>query len=261
VTSSARPVTLALAVMVAGCAMTRPAPSPPPAAHAPGPVRLYALDDKAVALGHAAATQGGDGAVVSAGQPVGGFERPPAVLSTRHQGRMDSANALYDTRDYAGALAAIEPAYLDERDNPFVIETYARVLYRMGERAQSFVVYRQLVDLLDARWRASAVDSVTVDLWFVDAYWKAGTLHMDRREWERAAFEISRALVGGLAWEPLAEDQALSYLTRAFFELGRHEEARYYAERALGRNPRNTYARQYLDRLARQPKERSRWHD
>jgi tetratricopeptide (TPR) repeat protein len=155
---------------------------------------------------------------------------------------------------YAGALAAIEPAYLDERDNPFVIETYARVLYRKGERAQSYVVYRQLVDLLDARW--GAPEAVTVDLWFVDAYWKVGTLHMDRREWSRATFEISRALVGGLAWEPLAEEQALSYLTKAYFELGRPEEARYYAERALGRNPRNTYARQYLDRLAREPKER-----
>ena len=136
-----------------------------------------------------------------------------------------------------------------------LIEAFARVLYRKNERAQAFVIYRQLVDLLDTQW-ASTHDSVIVDLWFVDAYWKVGTLHIDRREWARAAFEISRALVGGLAWEPLAEEQALSYLTRAFFELGRHEEARYYAERALGRNPRNTYARQYLDRLAREPKER-----
>lgn len=241
-------------MLATGCAMTRPAPPSRAPAAVSGPVRLYALDDKPVALARAAATEPAAGAIVSAGRPIGAFEPPPAVLSVRHQARVDAANRLYDARDYAGALAAIEPAYLDERANPFLIETYARVLYRMGERAQSFVVYRQLVDLLDAQW--AAPDSVTVDLWFVDAYWKAGTLHMDRREWERAAFEISRALVGGLAWEPLAEDQALSYLTRAYFELGRHEEARYYAQRALGRNPRNTYARQYLDRLAREPKER-----
>jgi tetratricopeptide (TPR) repeat protein len=250
-------VALLLAVAAAGCTLTQPAPPPRTAASPQTPLRLYALNDKAVALGHAAPP--GDrsaGAVVSAGQPVAGFEKPPATLSTRHQTLIVEANELYDKRDYARALAVIEPAYRDEHDNPFVIETYARVLYRMGERAQSFVVYRQLVDLLDARWWAEAADSVTVDLWFVDAYWKAGTLHMDRGEWSRAAFEISRALVGGLAWEPLAEDQALSYLTRAYFELGRREEARYYAERALGRNPRNAYARQYLDRLPREPKER-----
>lgn len=246
---------LSLVMLAAGCTLTRPAPPARTTPPVSGPVRLYALDDTPVALAHAAATEPDAGAIVSAGRAVGGFEPPPAVVSARHQARVESANRLYDARDYAGALAAIEPAYLDERGNPFLIETYARVLYRMGERAQSFVVYRQLVDLLDAQWRGAA-DSVTVDLWFVDAYWKAGTLHMDRREWERAAFEISRALVGGLAWEPLAEDQALSYLTKAYFELGRHEEARYYAQRALGRNPRNTYVRQYLDRLAREPKER-----
>jgi tetratricopeptide (TPR) repeat protein len=256
VTALARGVALTLAAaLAAGCAITRPAPPPPRRTAIQGPVRLFALDARPVALGHAS-TESGGSAVLSGGQPIGGFEARPAVLSARHQALLEEGNARYDRRDYAGALAAIEPAYRDEHDNPFVIESYARVLYRMGERAQSYVVYRQLVDLLDASWRASAPDAVSVDLWFVDAYWKAGTLHMDRREWDRATFEISRALVGGLAWEPLAEEQALSYLTRAYFELGRHEEARYYAERALGRNPRNTYARQYLDRLPREPKER-----
>ena len=253
-TFSTRVMALALAMLTTGCTISTPATPSRAATATTGPVRLYALDDKPVALAHAGAPHPAAGTVLAGGRPIGAFEPPPAVVSGRHQARVDTANRLYDARDYAGALAAIEPAYLDERDNPFLIETYARVLYRMGERAQSFVVYRQLVDLLDAQW--SAPDSVTVDLWFVDAYWKAGTLHMDRREWDRATFEISRALVGGLAWEPLAEEQALSYLTKAYFELGRREEARYYAERALGRNPRNTYARQYLERLARDPKER-----
>jgi tetratricopeptide (TPR) repeat protein len=246
-------VALMLASVAPGCSTAPPAAPVPAPAAASQPVRLYALDAASVALGHAAPPPG-EGAVD--GYALSGIEPPPAVVSARHQARLDEGNAQYARREYARALATLEPAYRDEHDNPFVIEAYGRVLYRMNERAQSFVVYRQLVDLLDTQWHASAPDAVTVDLWFVDAYWKTGTLHMDRREWNRAAFEISRALVGGLAWEPLAEEQALSYLTRAYFELGRRAEARYYAERALGRNPRNTYARQYLDRLAREPKER-----
>jgi tetratricopeptide (TPR) repeat protein len=254
VKSSARALAVGLAMTAAGCAVINPAPPSPPRAAAP--VHLYALRDRAVALGHAAsATGGASAALVSAGQPLT-VEAPPALLSARHQARLAEANARYEAQNYTGALAIIEPAYLDERDNAFILEAYARILYRMGERAQSFVIYRELVDLLDRTWASTAGSSVIVDLWFVDAYWKLGTLHMTRAEWERAAFEISRALVGGVAWEPLAEQQALSYLTRAYYELGRDEEARYYAERALGRNPRNTYVRQYLDRLARGRKER-----
>jgi tetratricopeptide (TPR) repeat protein len=259
VTPSVGGVVLSLVMLAAGCTTLNTAPPPQAATtrEPMAPLHLYALDTKTVTLGHAAPEpEIAPGHAPRPGHTIGGVLPPPAPLSERHQARIVEANERYGERDYARALAAIEPAYLDERDNPFVIETYARVLYRMGERAQSFVVYRQLVDLLDTRWRTAAAEAVTVDLWFVDAYWKAGTLHMDRREWSHAVFEISRALVGGVAWAPLAEDQALSYLTRAYFELGRHAEARYYAERAVGRNPRNTYARQYLDRLAREPKER-----
>jgi tetratricopeptide (TPR) repeat protein len=252
-------VVLASAAVAFGCATARssaPAPSPG-TGEAPKPVRLYALGTENVTLGHANPRPHiASGATPAPGDTLPDVQPRPAPLSDRHQAQIADANERYGARDYAGALAVIGPAYLAERDNPFVIETYARVLYRMGERAQAFVVYRQLIDLLDARWRAESPGSVAVDLWFVDAYWKLGTLHMDRREWERAAFEISRALVGGLALEPLVEDQALSYLTKAYFELGRRKEARYYAERAVDRNPRNAYARHYLERLPREPKER-----
>jgi tetratricopeptide (TPR) repeat protein len=151
-------------------------------------------------------------------------------------------------------VAVLEPAYRDEPSNPFVLEAYGRALYYQRERARAFSVYRRLVDLLDAEWNSGDATTVTIDVWFADSYWKVGTLHIDRAEWERAAFEISRALAVGFMWERLAEDQALSYLVRAYHEMGRRDIARYYAERALERNPRNPLARRYLDPLSRDSK-------
>ena len=62
------------------------------------------------------------------------------------------------------------------------------------------------------------------------------------------------ALAGGSMWERLAGDQALAYLIRAYHEMDRRDVARYYAERALERNPRNMFAKRYLDPLSRESK-------
>ena len=248
-------VAAALAVLVAaGCSTAPRTPTPiPRATKAPRALTLYALQGREVRLAHLGHTTAPTvaGTVVAAGRPVGDVEPWPAVLSDHHQAALVAAVALYDKQDYAGALATLESAYRDEPTNPFVLEAYGRALYRHGERERAFQVYRRLVDLLDAEWRTDAATAVTIDLWFVDAYWKVGTLHMDRSEWERAAFEISRALAGGFMWERLAADQALSYLAKAYAEMDRRDIARYYAQRALEQNPRNSFVKRYLDPLSR----------
>ncbi|HZF03865.1 MAG TPA: BTAD domain-containing putative transcriptional regulator [Patescibacteria group bacterium] len=251
-------VAAALAVLVAaGCSSAPRTPTPVPrAGTAPRPLTLYALQGREVRLAHVgkSTTPTVMATVVSGGKPIGDVQPLPEVLSDHHQTMLVEAETLYGKHDYAAALAALEPAYRDEPTNPFVLEAYGRALYRQLERARAFAVYRKLVDLLDAEWGTDAPTAVTIDVWFVDAYWKVGTLHVDRAEWERAAFEISRALAGGSMWERLAGDQALSYLIRAYHELGRRDVARYYAERALERNPRNLFAKRYLDPLSRDSK-------
>ena len=173
------------------------------------------------------------------------------MLSDGYQQALVEAQKLHLAREYGAAVAVLEPAYRGEPTNPFVIEAYARALYYQRERERAFPIYRKLVDVLDAKWNTDASTAVTIDVWFADAYWKVGTLHMDRAEWDRATFEICRALAVPFMWERLAEDQALSYLITAYHRLGRQDVARYYAERALERNPGNRLARSYIDPLSR----------
>ena len=255
---SARCVAAALAVIVAaGCSTaSRTATSAARPTRAAHPLILYALNGREVRLAHVGRTADPTAVstVASAGQTIGEVQPWPAVLSDRHQTALVEAQRLHGTREYRAAAAVLESAYRDEPSNPFVLEAYGRALYYQRERARAFSVYRTLVDLLDAEWHSDDATTVTIDVWFADSYWKVGTLHIDRAEWERAAFEISRALAVGFMWERLAEDQALSYLVRAYHEMGRRDIARYYAERALERNPRNPLARRYLDPLSRDSK-------
>jgi tetratricopeptide (TPR) repeat protein len=43
--------------------------------------------------------------------------------------------------------------------------------------------------------------------------------------------------------------QAYSYLTKAYFNLGRYDVAKYYADAALWINPKNEYVKYYLDQI------------
>jgi hypothetical protein len=253
---SGRCAATALAVVIAaGCSMAPRTPTPVQRpTRAPHTLILYAILDRDVRLAHLGGTAGATteaATVVGAGRPIGDIQPLPTVFSNRYQAALVNAENLYASHDYAGAKAVLEPAYRNEPTNPFVLEAYGRALYRNKEREPAFVVYRQLVDLLDTEWATDAGRAVTIDLWFVDAYWKLGTLHMDRSEWDRAAFEICRALAGGYMWERLAVDQALSYLAKAYAEMDRRDVSKYYAERALERNPRNTFVKRYLDPLSR----------
>jgi hypothetical protein len=211
-----------LLVAVAGCATATTT-----AATQDHPLELHAIGGQAVRLIH--------------------DTPPPERRSSRHHEALARAERLYERRELAEVIAVLEPIAVDEPTNPFVLDLYARALFWMHERPRSFEVYRDVVRMVDAAAEAPA-GVVPIDGWFVDAYWKLGLLHLDRGEWERAAFEISRALASGM-FDAKALDMALGYLTEAYFHLGNAAVARYYGGEALRRSPTNTYVRPYLRRI------------
>ena len=215
----------------------------------PNPYTLF--NGRQLVIVHLTATTGVDivPRAVRRGDTLGSYEPLPVPLSTRHQATLDSAGAHYERREYAIAAALLAPVYAAERDNPFVANEYARTLFRIDDRrTESFDVYRRLLEQLDRR-HGTNDRQVAVDPWFSEAYWKIGNLYLDRQDWDRAAFEITRFLSvrGDVGATDLS--QVYTYLAEAYVHLGRKDLARWAAEQALRGNPRNADAIGYLRQL------------
>jgi len=184
----------------------------------------------------------------AAGDSLGTIEDYPARLSRRHHDTIIRARGLYAQGLYAEAAALLAPAYRSEPDNRFLMEDYARTLYRIdARRDESFAVYTKLVGGLDREYGVGDT-AVAVDLWFLESYWKFGTLLLDHGEWERAAFEITRS-VSLVRPEAGRLEQVFTFLAEAYVHLERPDLARWSAQQALRINPRNAAALDYLYQL------------
>jgi len=75
----------------------------------PSPAMLFG--GRTLFIAHLKGPQGVDSAHVIPGDLLGTVEPRPVPLSARHQRELDSARALYERRDYAGAAAILAPAY------------------------------------------------------------------------------------------------------------------------------------------------------
>jgi tetratricopeptide (TPR) repeat protein len=216
-------------------------------------IHLYALDDYMRRLMKAQGKEVPINPDLSEWTLPTGMVQPqplPAVQSVRHQKEIDTSRRLYEEGKYVEAAKAVQAALKDEPDNEFILECYARALYRTDTyRPASYEFYRRLISLLDSK--ANEKTTIPLDSWFMEAYWKYGTLLMDMGDWERAAFEISRALAISIIHNDVQGfvPQAYSYLTKAYFHLTRYDVAKYYAEAALQIDPNNEYVKYYLDEI------------
>ena len=189
--------------------------------------------------------EAGAGAPALAPVPIDSVEPPPERLSEKFHEAIMEAEARYEKKEFKQAVELLEPVYRAEPGNRFVIEAYARNLFRLRDYGRSMELYNSLVNGLDEKKSCRA--KLVIDPLFMDAYWKKGLMHLARREWRPAAFEISRAYTS--LNHPVLVDQALSYLTAAFFNLGDHDVAWYYAQQALRHNPKNQYVLKYVEAM------------
>lgn len=220
-------------------------------------VRLYALEDHVRRLmkvdGKEAPDESGS-SHWTVPLMVRHLEPVPRVQSERHQKEIDASKKLYREENYIGAVRALQEAVKDEPENPFILNWYARALYRTDAyRPESYVYYDRLISLLDRSMSQSHGEKyvISMDAWFTGAYWKYGTLLMDRGKWKKAAFEISRALALCFSQndpQPFFL-QAYSYLAKAYYHMGLYDVAKYYADAALLISPANEFAKYYLRQI------------
>lgn len=187
------------------------------------------------------------GSLIAAGETIGRMAPFPEPRSKRFESELLRSEALYTQRHYTEAASVLRPAWESKRYDAFVANAYARALYWTSEdRGAAFEAYRTLVGALDSFGAAHEPGYVYVDMWFGEAYWKLGTLHMDRREYREAICQMERSLYANGDPTNLYLEQLYSYLAEAYFELGRADRADAYAREALRRNPANTSVRRYL---------------
>lgn len=176
--------------------------------------------------------------------------RPPAEPL---QDELSRSREAYDRGDFHLAADIAGSALAADSANPFVLDAYARALFRIPERRpESKQVYERLVRILDMQIPGEDT-IIRVDIHFAEAYSKLGALHLDYAQYDSAAFELTRAVLAVRTWgrrgSPEFLARQLSYLTEAYTELGLAQVARWFAGATLHIDPANQYVLQYLERL------------
>jgi tetratricopeptide (TPR) repeat protein len=192
------------------------------------------------------------GTTIDKGMVVARTQPLPAIRSVYHGADLAASEAAYDAGQFPEAARLLREAIAKEPDNPFLLNAYARALYQVQEtNPQSYTAYLAVFRLLDAQYKSTPTE-LAVDCWFLESYWKFGTLCLDQGQWEVAALCIEQCLAGSgdlYASNPLLLEQALGYLTEAFAESHRPALCRYYGQRTLKLFPVNRYVRPYLAAL------------
>lgn len=175
-------------------------------------------------------------------------------FSDKYHNEIVLSKELYASGRYGEAADILLPVVTEEPYNLFALESLGRALYRNDDRERSFECYHRLIGMLDNQDNDEGEKNIVpIDMSFPEAYWKYGTLLMDKEYWDVGAFNISRfLLILTKMQEPqplILFDQALSSLTKAYFQMKKFEIAKYYAQETLKLNPDNQFVTKYIKQM------------
>jgi tetratricopeptide (TPR) repeat protein len=196
-----------------------------------------------VIYAHVKATTG-VGDTVGPTRPAGVVQPFPNPQSPRHQGLLVLARELYGQGRFVEAIRTIRPAVLDEPDNPFVLNEYARALFQVDSlRPAARQQYERLEALL-VKVQTPDSNTVVIDMWFPDVYWKLGMLYLDVGNYKSAYLELAKVALTNPSSSILRE-QLYGYLAEAAFYLGEQQTADWFISKTLELNPANQYVLQF----------------
>lgn len=168
----------------------------------------------------------------------------------------------YARRDFEGSIELFTRLYAMDKENPFVLNALGRSFYWMkGRKKEAIGFYLQLMKILEKGYLDSEKNAVVfqatnaksraitvIDPWFIDAYWKLGTLYLDYEKYPEAIFEMHRLYY----YEYTAEReipaeniqlavQLFRYLTEAYYFVKDKEANQYFYCRIKEIDPQDTY--------------------
>jgi len=191
------------------------------------------------------------GDTIHAGDTIGEIQKDPESFSDYYDAEIKQSIYYYNQKEYQKAIDILKIPLEKEPANLFVLNNYARACYWINSE-ESYKVYQKIVNSLDSTYK-NIGHKVPIDLWFGEAYWKLGTLHLDYSKFDKAYYEISRSMV---AMQDLKGEsiycQALEYLTECAYMMKDEGLTRHLANRTLYYDPKNEYATTILQQMKRQ---------
>lgn len=182
-------------------------------------------------------------------ETIGTIAPYPETFTESFDQQLNISKSLYAQGHFLIAYQTLEKARSSEPNNPFILNESARAAYMVDSlKTTSLKLYKELITILDEEGAEETDgESIYINIWFTEAYWKIGTLYMDVDNFSDATYEIQRALVSLYnRGSPQIFEQIYSFLAKSYYKLDKDYEAQCFAKEALRINPDNEFVKPYM---------------